>query len=290
MADASLAVPLPYEPNRFRSTAAFYGRYRVAYPQALIARVAERCGLAAGDAVLDIGCGPGPLAIGFARLGARATGLDPEPEMLAAAAAEADRVGVDISLVEGSSYDLSSAFGRFRLAVMGRSFHWMDRPATLAILDRMIEADGAVVLFGDRRIAMPGPDWRAVHKQLLETHAPKQAALRRAHHGDEWLPHEAVLLASPFAALETLAVVIDQTLDIEAVVGRISSMSGSSPEALGPRRAAFEAELRAGLAAAAPDGRFREIVEVRAVVATRPAATALADRTGSAVRSEAAPG
>lgn len=271
MVDASLAVPLPYEPNRFRSTAAFYARYRVAYPPALIARVAERCGLAAGDAVLDIGCGPGPLAIGFARLGARATGLDPEPEMLAAAADEADRAGVAVGLIEGSSYDLSPAMGRFRLAALGRSFHWMDRPATLAALDGMIEPGGAVVLFGDRRIDTPGPDWKPVHRRLIEAYAPERAALRRAHHGPDWLPHEAMLLASPFSAIETIGIVVDLRLDVEAVVGRVFSMSGTSPEAVGPRRDAFEAELRRELAAAAPDGVFREIVEVRAVVATRPA-------------------
>lgn len=264
------AVPLPYDANRFRSTAAFYGRYRLAYPQALIARVAERCGLWPGDAVLDLGCGPGPLAVGFARLGARATGLDPEPEMLAAAAREAAAAGVEVSLVEGSSYDLSPALGRFRLVVMGRSFHWMDRPATLAALDRMIEPGGAVVLFGDRHIEAPGPDWKPVHKRLIEAYVPDRAALRRAHHGPDWLPHEAVLLASPFSAIETLGIVVDLRLDVEAVVGRVFSMSGSSPAALGGRREAFEAELRRELAAIAPDGAFREIAEVRAVVARRP--------------------
>ena len=81
--------------------------------------------------MLDLGCGPGQLAVAFARLGCAVTAMDPEPDMLAAAAKEAAASGVSVNLVEGSSYDLSAGCGPFHLVVMGRSFHWMDRAATL---------------------------------------------------------------------------------------------------------------------------------------------------------------
>ena len=44
-------------------------------------------GLEPGDAVMDLGCGPGLLAIPFAQAGMKVTAVDPEPEMLEAAGA-----------------------------------------------------------------------------------------------------------------------------------------------------------------------------------------------------------
>jgi predicted RNA methylase len=82
-----------YEPRRFKSTVAWYGRYRLAYPDRLIARVAGLAGLEPGDAVLDLGAGTGMLAVPFARLGLAVTAMDPEPAMLAAAAAAAAAAG-----------------------------------------------------------------------------------------------------------------------------------------------------------------------------------------------------
>src|SRR6476620_12682048 len=68
-----------FEPRRFRSTVPYYARYRVPYPAPLISFVHERCGLRAGSRVLDLGCGPGQLAVAFATLGCAVTAMDPEP-------------------------------------------------------------------------------------------------------------------------------------------------------------------------------------------------------------------
>ena len=59
---------MPYEPRRFQSAVPYYERYRLAYPERLIARVVALAGLKPGDAVLDLGCGPG-LAGGAVRAG-----------------------------------------------------------------------------------------------------------------------------------------------------------------------------------------------------------------------------
>jgi ubiquinone/menaquinone biosynthesis C-methylase UbiE len=69
--------------------------------------------------------------------------LDPEPAMLAAAADYVRERGVRISLQQGSSYDLGAHLGMFQLVTMGRSFHWMDRPATLEPFWRRLVKGGA---------------------------------------------------------------------------------------------------------------------------------------------------
>jgi SAM-dependent methyltransferase len=262
-------MTIPFEARRFRSTAAFYTRFRVPYPDPLIARVAERAGLKAGDRLLDLGCGPGQLGIAFARIsGADVTGLDPEPEMLETARAEAAAAAVSVEFVEGSSYDLGPRFAPLKMTVMGRSFHWMDRPATLEALDRITASDGCVVLFGDRHIAAT-PAWREAVNGLAETFAPTRNADRERRKGPDWTPHEAVLLQSAFNDLERIGIVRERTLTADDVVGRAFSTSVTSPETLGDRADAFEAELRAALTRLSPDGQFSEIVEITGVIARR---------------------
>jgi SAM-dependent methyltransferase len=259
---------IPFEARRFQSTAEFYLRYRVPYPADLVARVAERASLRSSDQVLDLGCGPGQLGIAFARLGAQVTAMDPEPEMLVAAETGAHEAGVDLKLRQGSSYDLGPETGRLHLVVMGRSFHWMDRPATLAALDGLVEPGGAVVLFGDRHISTK-PHWRDTIERLGETFSPERNADRVKRKSKEWEPHESVLLHSPFRKLERIGIVFERVLDIEDIVGRAFSMSVTSRQALGDKADEFEAELRAELVQASPDGRFAEIVEASGLVAFR---------------------
>ena len=55
-----------HDPRRFRSTVPYYARYRAPYPARLVARVIEIVGVTPGEAVMDLGCGPGPLAVLFA--------------------------------------------------------------------------------------------------------------------------------------------------------------------------------------------------------------------------------
>jgi SAM-dependent methyltransferase len=263
-----MTTVVPYEARRFQSTAAYYLRYRVPYPDKLIARIAERSRLKTGDGVLDLGCGPGQLGIAFARLGAKVTAMDPEPEMLAAARDGAGEVGVAITVRQGSSYDLGADIGPLHLAVMGRSFHWMDRPATLSALDRLIEPGGAVVLFHDKNIAASA-DWRGIVEDLAKTFSPERNADRERRKGREWEPHEAVLLRSPFSKLERIGIVHERRLTIDDIVGRAFSTSVTSPQALGEKAAGFESGLRARLIEASPDGMFTEIVEVAGLLAFR---------------------
>lgn len=264
-------MPARFEPNRFRSTVPYYLAYRPPYPDELIAFVAERCGLGSAARVLDLGCGPGQLAVAFARLGATVTAIDPEPDMLAAARHLAAAAGVSLATVEGSSYDLNPALGRFHLVTMGRSFHWMDRDATVKNLDSIVEHGGAAVLFGDSPIELPRPGWRALVEQLSEEFVPTRASERRERKmNDE--PHELVLLRSAFSQLERHGVIINRRLSADDVVGYAYSTSTTSPESLGDRRRIFEQALREGLARISPSGEFNEVLEINALIASRPAA------------------
>ena len=258
-----------FDPRRFRSTAAYYARYRVPYPPALLASVAVRVGLKPGDRVLDLGCGPAMLGLGFSRLGMNVVGIDPEPEMLDTARDAAAEAQLPIELIQGSSYDLGPALGSFSLVVMGRSFHWMDRLPTLAALDKLLLPGAAVALFHDRKIASD-PDWRTPLGDVSTKYSPERQAGREKRGEPSWRHHEGVLMQSAFCAVESRGLVFRQELDIDAVVGRAYSMSVTSPDVLGENRDAFERDLRTGLSAIAPDGHFSEVVAAEVIIAFRP--------------------
>jgi ubiquinone/menaquinone biosynthesis C-methylase UbiE len=259
----------PYEPRRFAGTVAFYARYRLAYPDRLIARVAALAGLRPGDSVLDLGAGPGMLAVGFASAGMAVTAMDPEPGMLAACEDAARAAGVTLTLRQGSSYDLTQAMGPFRLVTMGRSFHWMDRAATLAMLDKMVTADGGIALFHDVHPPVEENHWFKVLREVQDKFGRSDAPHVRERRGGH-RRYEPFLFASAFTQLDGLSVTIRQNLSEDDIVGRAFSMSTCARERLGERAEEFEAALRAALRELSPDGTFAEVAELVGLLARRP--------------------
>ncbi len=260
-------MTIPHEPRRFQGTVAFYERYRLAYPDRLIARVASLAGLVPGDAVLDLGTGTGMLGIGFAKLGMAVTAMDPEPEMLAAAQAAAGAAGVTVQWKAGGSGDLTPDMGPFRLVTMGRSFHWMDRAATLALLDRIVTRNGGVALFHDSHPPVEENGWFKLLRDVQDKYSrdARTSSERGGHRR-----YEPFLFASAFSELDGLSVTIRQALTVDDIVGRAFSMSRCSPQRLGADRDAFIAHLSSALREWSPDGKFTEVAELVAVLARRP--------------------
>jgi SAM-dependent methyltransferase len=257
--------------RRFRSTAEFYARYRSRYPQALIDEAAAFCGLDGTGRLMDLGCGPAFLAIAFAAYFSEIVGVDPESEMLAAAQHEADEAHVALTLLRASSSDLGPHFGKFRMVTMGRSFHWMDRDATLRALDGLIEPDGAIVLFDERGHRSAENAWSPIWDRVVGKWSPKEEWAAHTHRlGPDWERHEAVLARSAFSRLDLLTHRHRRMTALDEFIGRVYSMSTSSPEKLGDNRAAFEQEFRAEMLALSPSGMFAEFVEANALIARRP--------------------
>lgn len=254
--------------GRFHSAARFYARYRPRYPQALIERIAQYCRLDGTGRMMDLGCGPGFLAIAFAPYFATIVGVDPEPEMLEVAAEEARAAGVSLTLVAGQSRDLGPHWGRFRMVAMGRSFHWMDRDATLRALDTMIEPGGAVVLVD---AAIGGRAWRDVWPAVLERWStPELRAAADLRASARWEGHESILARSPFRRVERVSACYEATVSVETLIGRAYSMSQTTPAVIGSRGPDFEAAVRAAFLAVQPSGVFHEAFEVDALIAQRP--------------------
>jgi len=82
--------PPPYDPTLYKGSASYYLRGRPPYSPVLADTLAAECGLDETKRLLDVGCGPGVLAVELAPLVAQAVGLDPDADMLAEVARHAD--------------------------------------------------------------------------------------------------------------------------------------------------------------------------------------------------------
>jgi SAM-dependent methyltransferase len=256
--------PLPPAFLRFGSTVPHYLAGRPNYAPSLIRIVKEHLNLSGGHRLLDLGCGPGWLAVAFAPFVGSVVAMDPEPTMLAAAQDAAAAANVQMELIEGSSYDLGSHLGMFQVVTIGRAFHWMDRGDTLRRLDGLIELDGAVVLFNDVRPEVPENAWYRQYSKVVERYANIEACI-----APQRLRHEASLLASPFGQLERVGVIERRVVPIERLVDRALSMSTSSPEQLGPLSDQLAQELLSEMTQFATGGTVVEVIESQALIARR---------------------
>ncbi len=131
--------------GRFSSTVEFYTLYREPYSPEFFRAVAERLGLHGDEALLDVGCGPAPLAIGFAPFVAGCTGLDPEPGMIEAAKAAAEQAGTHLTLRLGRIEDFTAG-ELFDVVTIGRALHWLDRRSALDVLERIVSKQGHILV------------------------------------------------------------------------------------------------------------------------------------------------
>lgn len=108
-------------------------------------RLVESTDVEANDAVLDVGCGTGNVAITAARRGADVAALDVTPAMLEAAQENATVAAVDIAFREGTATDLPYAADAFDVTVSALGHIYGDPPeATARELIRLTRPGGRI--------------------------------------------------------------------------------------------------------------------------------------------------
>lgn len=255
-----------FYPERFKDASRYYTTGRPTYPPLLSRRVAALVGLSTEDEVLDLGTGPGFLALDFAPLARAVTAVDPSPEMLSAASTNAQRAGLSIRFVRGSSYELGPDLGRFKLVTIGRAFHWMDRAATLGSLEALIEPGGGVALFGESYPDVPANAWRPAFQAAIDSYSTEDPARPKIRAS---LSNESVLLGSSFDHLERISVLERRRTPVERFVDRALSFASTWHGRPGSREHDLAGDIRDIIERHAEDGSVLEVIEGQALIARR---------------------
>ena len=263
-----------YDPALFAGTAPYYRRFRTGYPEAVFELLAGEFHLGPHTRVLDLGCGTGQIAIPLTRRGVPVLAMDPDGEMLAEGRLAAREIAAEIEWRQGSSWELGPELGQLRLVTIGRAFHWMDRIATLAAIDQIVESQGGVALIGPLHRDDPlmdgyGRAQAAIMAVVVEFLGPG----RRAGGGTYGHPvdrHETALANSAFSRVETHRFPSPRTWTIDQLIGLTLSSSYAAPPLFGERLPAFEQALRKRLTALDPAGIFGEQDSTEVFIGRRP--------------------
>ena len=259
----------------FKGASAYYERGRLPYAPGFVETLATALGLDGSGRLLDVGCGPGIVALALAPRFGEVVGVDPDADMLAEAGRQAARRGVrNARWVVARAEDLPAGLGEFRAVVFAHSFHWTDQDRVAATVLTMLEPGGAFVHMSDLKdesgepVTPPPAPAPFVAPPRAEIHELTRRYLgpsRRAGQGTlpSGLPgrgEDGVLARAGFEARERHVVpagqIVERTPD--DVVAWVFSHSYSTPHQFGDQLADFERDLRALLRQASPDGRFGE--------------------------------
>jgi SAM-dependent methyltransferase len=233
----------------FRTAAPFYARYRPAYPPELIELLALATNVDESARVLDLGCGPGSIAIPLAAYAGEVVAVDAEPEMIGELRRSAPP---NVTPVEARAEDVDESWGPFQLATAGRSFHWFDAPR---VLDSLTAVTDVLALVGDR-MQQSEAQTRVLEiaAELIEEPRPERSRVRYAD----------ILRSSPFSKIAVLSVETERSWTPDELIGMAYSTAVASPERLGERRTEFEERVRQEL-----EPGYYEHVTVHAVVGRR---------------------
>jgi SAM-dependent methyltransferase len=279
----------------FRGTAAYYRQGRKPYAPDLADALAASLDLDGRGRLLDVGCGPGTVALSFAHLFESVVGLDPDPEMVAEAARAAVEGQVpNAAWVQMRAEELPGSLGAFRVISFGQSFHWMDRPLVAAAVRQMLDPHGAVVQVDlwhsspPGQSLPPGPHPAVPEAAIDELRRRWLGPDRRAGRGYRNTSpdgEDEVFRAVGFAPEEIVVVPDERILErsTEDVVAWVLSTSSSAPHLFGERLGDFVLDLVALLHVASPSGRFSVPLSDNRLRIRRPLRTGRAGAGSGAV-------
>jgi len=275
-------VPPNLRANAFVGLADDYVRYRLPYPEPMVAAILDEARIpAAGARAIDLACGTGRVAVAIASRFVEILAVDLEPEMVEAGRQDADRRGIsNIRWSTGRAEDFAAPAGAFHLVTAGEAFHRLDRPRIAALVYRWLAPGGAFVTLGSQNFLEGEAPWRRVVAEVVRTFVGEPARRLGAPNAplaEEIADEEATIRAAGFAPLVSREFGAAHEWRLPELLGNLRSTSFLSRAALGDRHQAFEAALTTALLAYDPSGRYAETVRFGYTVARRPEVSPGAD-------------
>lgn len=233
--------------ERFSDRADAYAAARPGYPPQMAAALIERCALAPGAMVADLGSGTGLSCLPFLRAGLAVTGVEPNAAMRAAGERTLAAFAAFRS-VAGRAEATGLADASVDLVIAAQAAHWFDAPAAGREAIRICRRPArAALIWNDRQDR--GDAFAEGYEALLDEHGIDYAAIRHRH-------GQAELVAAFFGggAYEELRFDNPTWLDWDTLLKR-SESSSYVPAPGTPGYAPMRAALRRLFDATQTDGR-----------------------------------
>ncbi|MFD6464832.1 class I SAM-dependent methyltransferase [Streptomyces goshikiensis] len=261
----------------FDSVDYYYARYRPRLPDQVVELLASELTGPATPRLLDLGAGTGQVALSMLPVlppttrmdlvdqdeGMLRTALDELRTHLGERTATAHAVPAEKFAPDQPDYQAD-------LVTCCRAFQWMDRPAVLAMADRVTAPHAAVAIMGDGSLWTHQAEWAMALKALIQSHLGEdRRAGTSGTYREPGRRYEDDLSDSPFSNIEEHRIPFTRAWTPRTVLGYLRSTSFARPD-LFTDHTGFEEQAHALLLAHACDGSLNEDGVFTVLLAHRP--------------------
>ena len=146
-----------------------YVTHRPGFPASFYDRL-EAIRPLAGRKVLDLGTGPGTVALELARRGARVIGIDPAANQINAAHRCAEKSGLShlATFRVARAEDFEAPDESLDLVIAGQSWWWFQQPQTMERIRRMLRPGGLLIVASFNYLPLIDPVAKATEALVLQ--------------------------------------------------------------------------------------------------------------------------
>jgi len=158
-----------YSKDAFVGTAQYYVRYRVPYPQTLFDDLLVQTRIVEGSRLLDLGCGPGRVALALAPSFREVWAVDLEPEMIEVGKEEAKRLDItNVEWIIGMAEEFNAPLASFQMITIGEAFHRLDQDQITEKAFGWLSPKGHLVIMGGHYITRGSEKWKGVVNEVVK--------------------------------------------------------------------------------------------------------------------------
>jgi len=267
---------LRFAADLYHGAAGYYDRYRLPYPEAMLADLVQRAQVSGRGRLVDLACGTGQLAFPLRQWFSEVWAVDRESDMVEVVRAKAVAAGAgEVRPIVSDAETLDAEPEHFELAVIGNAFHRLNRDLVADRVLGWLRPGGCLALCWSSSPWAGEEGWQ---RALAATMGRWRTALGAGHRvpagwdlARQRRPDRQLLSGAGFEVAGHHEFAAEHRWSLPELAGHIRSTSVLPPSVLGDQAAAFDADLAASLGPHGDNGVFAETVSFAYDLARKPA-------------------
>ncbi|MGO8754256.1 MAG: class I SAM-dependent methyltransferase [Gallionellaceae bacterium] len=211
-----------------------FREFRVPYFPELFPETSKILGLKGHEKLLDIACGTGKLAFGFAPYVASLTGVDVELPMLENARQYANANDIKINLIHSKVEDMPQDIGSFDVVTIGKAHWFLDASKAVPKIDALLAEEGKILVC----LAHSESPWASTFLRVRE----KWANFEKPH-----ITPDNFFAGSSFGRSGMIVLEKRHVISPDYLVKRAFAIPGTTVASLGDKAEDFAADLKQSL-------------------------------------------